>query len=291
MVLIILILRYSNFCLFILLFVNLKHTLVKERSHPLFWFRSSTSVLVSSYKRSFIFSTLGFIKNFVSDQFVFLFGLLKNIQVHNKSYFKWDQSRHIQSFVCTLTNTIQIKSENKIQLIADEFNSLNSLFLYIVAGSPVLWLSIIRGSAHFFLKNIQLNLSRICWLKKIHPVQTIFTTRKLQSCLPSLKSSFDKDLKSHVVYELTCNGCKSIYVRQTCRDITTRVAEHAKADSPRGINAIECNGDKTAFQWKILDQCGNQAKLMTLEAFYIRTLKTAISTRDEYRTRELTLKA
>ena len=94
-----------------------------------------------------------------------------------------------------------------------------------------------------------------------------------------------------MVYDLTCNGSKPIYVRQTCRHITTRVAEHAKADSPRGINAIECNGDKTAFHWKILDQCGNQPKLMTLEALYIRTLKSAINTRDEYRTRELTLKA
>ena len=49
-------------------------------------------------------------------------------------------------------------------------------------------------------------------LNKIHHVQTIFTTRKFKSCLPSLKSNFDKDLISHVDYELTCNGCKSIYV-------------------------------------------------------------------------------
>ena len=39
------------------------------------------------------------------------------------------------------------------------------------------------------------------------PVQTIFTPRKLKGCLPILNSSFDKDLKSHVVYELTWNGC------------------------------------------------------------------------------------
>ena len=128
-------------------------------------------------------------------------------------------------------------------------------------------------------------------LNKIHPVKTIFTTRKLKSCLPVLKSSFDKDLKSHVVYELTCNGCKSIYVGQTCGHITTRVAEHAEADSTMGIHAIECNGDKTALEWKILDQSGNQSKLVTLEALYIRTLKPAINTSDEYRTRELTLKA
>ena len=48
---------------------------------------------------------------------------------------------------------------------------------------------------------------------------------------------------------------------------------------------------KTAFQWKILDQCINQSRLMTLEALYIRTLKSAINKHDEYRTRELTLKA
>ena len=98
-------------------------------------------------------------------------------------------------------------------------------------------------------------------LNKFHPVQTIFTTRKLKSCLPSLKSSFDKDLKSHVVYELTCNGVKSIYVGQTCRHITTRVAKHARAYSPMRVHAIECNGDKTAFQWKILGQCRDQSKL------------------------------
>ena len=84
-------------------------------------------------------------------------------------------------------------------------------------------------------------------LNKINSVQTIFTTRKFKSWLSSLKSSFDKELKFHVVYELTCNGCKPIYVGQTCRHITTGVAEHAKSDSPIGINAIEYNGDKNSF--------------------------------------------
>ena len=83
---------------------------------------------------------------------------------------------------------------------------------------------------------------------------------------------------------------ESNYVGQTCRHITTSSAEHANADSPMGIHAIECNGEKTAFKWKILDQCGNQSMLVTLEALYIRTLKPAINTRDEYRKRQLTLK-
>ena len=36
-------------------------------------------------------------------------------------------------------------------------------------------------------------------LNKFHPVQTIFSTLNLMSCLPRLKSIFDMDLKSHVV--------------------------------------------------------------------------------------------
>ena len=94
-----------------------------------------------------------------------------------------------------------------------------------------------------------------------------------------------------MVYEINCNGCRSIYVGQTCRHITKGVAEHAKLDSPMGKLAIECNGDETAFQWQVLDQCGNQSRLMTLETLYIRTVKPVIDTRDEYRTQELTLKA
>ena len=128
-------------------------------------------------------------------------------------------------------------------------------------------------------------------LSKIHPSQTIFTTREPKSCLHRLMSSFGKDLKSHVVYELAFNGFESIYVGHTCRHITTRVTEHAKADSPMGKHAIELNGDKTAFHWTIFDQCGNQSKLMTLEALYTRTPKPTINMCDEYRTRELTLRA
>ena len=61
-------------------------------------------------------------------------------------------------------------------------------------------------------------------------------------------------------------------------------------DSLMWVHAIEFNGDKIAFQWNFLDQCNNQLKLMTLEALYIRTLKPAFNTRDEYQARELTLK-
>ena len=68
-------------------------------------------------------------------------------------------------------------------------------------------------------------------LKKLCDIQIIFTARKLRTCLPSLKSPFDKNLKSHVVYKVTCNGCSSIYVSQTSRHVTTRISEHQMKDS------------------------------------------------------------
>ena len=51
--------------------------------------------------------------------------------------------------------------------------------------------------------NLPQNLSSK--LKKLCELQMVFITRKLRSCLPTLKSSFDRDLKSHVVNEIRCN--------------------------------------------------------------------------------------
>ena len=51
-------------------------------------------------------------------------------------------------------------------------------------------------------------------VRLITRAQTIFTTRKLKTCLPSLKTSFARELRSKVVYKLTCSGCNSTYVGQ-----------------------------------------------------------------------------
>ena len=45
----------------------------------------------------------------------------------------------------------------------------------------------------------------------------------MRTCLSSLKSNFDKNLKSNVVYEIFCDGYESIYVGQSCRHVTTRM--------------------------------------------------------------------
>ena len=94
----------------------------------------------------------------------------------------------------------------------------------------------------------------------------VFTTRKLESSLPSLKSAVSIDLKSRVVYKLSCKGCTSTYVGQIVRHMTTRIEEHKKADSPVGLHLQQCQleGNSADLSWEIIDRSNNQTKLLTV---------------------------
>ena len=126
-------------------------------------------------------------------------------------------------------------------------------------------------------------------LKKLCELQVVFITHKLRSCLPTRKSPFDRDWKSHVVYEMKCNGCGSIYVGQTSRHVTTRISEHQKKDSQLGQHLVKCSDATNDIERKILDACRTVEKLMTIEAIYNSKLKPEQNTRYEWRGRELEL--
>ena len=129
-------------------------------------------------------------------------------------------------------------------------------------------------------------------VRDITNAQIIFTTRKMKTCMPSLKSPFSSEMKSKVVYRLECCGCKSNYVGQTVRQLTTRIEEHRKEDTPVGQLIRQCGSEsgKSEFKWKIIDQASSSIKLLTLEALHIRKERPAINTRDELRSRELPLR-
>ena len=110
-------------------------------------------------------------------------------------------------------------------------------------------------------------------VRLISGAKIIFTTRKLKTCLPSLKTSFARELRTKVVYRLTCNGCNSTYVGQTVRHLATRVDEHRKGDFSVGKHLLECNkevGGTAELKSEIIDQTANTHKLLTLEALHIR---------------------
>ena len=99
--------------------------------------------------------------------------------------------------------------------------------------------------------------------------QIIFTTRKLKTCLPSLKTPFARELRSKVVYKLTGSGCNSTYVGQTVRHLATMVDEHRKGDSPVGQHLSECKkevGGTAELKSELIDQTANTHKLLTQEA-------------------------
>ena len=130
-------------------------------------------------------------------------------------------------------------------------------------------------------------------VRQISGAQIFFTARKLKTCLPSLKTSFIRELRSKVLYKLACSGCNSTYVGQTVRNLGTRVDEHRKEDSSYGQHLLECNkevGGTVELKSEIKKQTANTQKQLTLEALRIWRESPRINTRDEFRSRELTLK-
>ena len=128
-------------------------------------------------------------------------------------------------------------------------------------------------------------------LQKLTNVQVVFTTRKLESCLLSLKSAFSNDLKSRVVCKLSFSGRTSTYVGQTVRHLTTRIGEQKNRLTGRPhLQQCQLEGNSADLSWEIIDRSNNRTKLLTVEAIHISKEKSGLNTRDEFRSRELTLK-
>ena len=126
-------------------------------------------------------------------------------------------------------------------------------------------------------------------LRRTVEVSTIFTTRKLKTALPSLKSPIPKMLLSNVVYQITCPGCQSSYVGQTTRHLTTRIQEHARPASHVGSHLSNCSQTMQDAEINVSDRTNSNIKLLTLEALHISRRAPSINQKEEYRTRELTL--
>ena len=91
--------------------------------------------------------------------------------------------------------------------------------------------------------------------KKVADIDTFFTTRKLRTCLPSLKGPISTFMRSKVVYQMTCSRCQSTYVGQTIRHLTTRITEHEeRINTTVAQHLSQCADSKG--DCKILDSSG-----------------------------------
>ena len=94
-----------------------------------------------------------------------------------------------------------------------------------------------------------------------------------------------------MVYQIKCSRCDACYVGQTVRHLTTRIKEHLRVTSPVGKHFKSRDAVMSLDDVVILSSTHRYVDvLLTLEALYIRELKPSINTRDEYRSRELTIK-
>ena len=64
---------------------------------------------------------------------------------------------------------------------------------------------------------------------------------------------------------------------------------HQETNSPTGQYVVKCRGALTAIIYKIIDQWNDSEKLMTIEALHISRREPKLNTRDDYKSRELTL--
>ena len=117
----------------------------------------------------------------------------------------------------------------------------------------------------------------------------IMTPSKWKTVLPSLKPQVEKELRSGVIYEIQCAVCKAAYVGQTGRHLITRM--HQMPSAPASQHMRKCNTAISMEATTILASTSrNEAYRLTLEALFIEERKPQINTKDEFRSRTLTIK-
>ena len=96
---------------------------------------------------------------------------------------------------------------------------------------------------------------------------------------------FDKTPGSHI----TCPGCDASYVGCTTRLLQQRFREHVGSRGLIKNHFDSCSTIPSHDHVKILGKNKGE-KLLSLEALFINKFKPTLNSKDEYRSRTLTLK-
>ena len=119
----------------------------------------------------------------------------------------------------------------------------------------------------------------------------IMTLDKTKNLLQSLKPSVRKMLRNNPVYLIKCPWCESSYVGQTTRHLQQLFREHVGNKGPIKTNFSECGISPTESDISLLGKpIGGDYRLLTLEALFIKEFSPVLNTKDEFRSRTLTLK-
>ena len=123
------------------------------------------------------------------------------------------------------------------------------------------------------------------------PCKVVMTLRKLKTTMPSLKTDVDKELRSGTVYKIQCPSCQACYVGQTSRHILTRYKEHTRPSAHVRQHFDACSVDMSFEYMEVVKSSARgEGHLLTMEALFIEELKPTMNTKDEYRSRTLTIR-
>ena len=113
----------------------------------------------------------------------------------------------------------------------------------------------------------------------------------MKTVMPSLKAPVDKTLRSRLVYKIMCSRCQSCYVVQTNRYLLVCIREHKRFSTPVESHFRACGTMVAMDAVEIIGACNKSVfKLITLEELFIRSIKPSLNTKDEYKSRTLTIK-
>ena len=127
-------------------------------------------------------------------------------------------------------------------------------------------------------------------LKKLNaPCRFIMTLVKTKAEISKLKTPVPHMLQNNVVYKITCPGCDASYVGCTTRLLQQRFREHVGSRGLIKNHFDSCQIMPSHDHVKILGKNKGE-KLLSLEALFINRFKPTLNSKDEYRSRTLTLK-
>ena len=122
--------------------------------------------------------------------------------------------------------------------------------------------------------------------------QPVLTLRKLKTVMPSLKPAIDKPVRNHIVYRITCPRCKACYIGATTRCLCVRFGEHKRPSQPMGKHLRNCNAiNEISLEHVdiLASTTRSEQFLFTLEALWQKEERPKLNTKDEYKSRELTI--
>ena len=104
-------------------------------------------------------------------------------------------------------------------------------------------------------------------------IKLVFNSFKIKNYF-SYKDPIPDDLKSFLVYKLTCASCSSSYIGETCRHFKTRIEEHMKKDNKSHIfkhlhSTATWFGSYNSLCFKIIDKANSKFDLEIKEALHM----------------------